>query len=435
MYSGGKFKMPENLLEPEKETKSIKSKHVPIVDMEPEKDTKSIKSKHVPIVDVKPEKDTKSIKSKHVPIVDVKPSVLIDPTEDLALIHIDPNKLTHTHCRRFGTEDKPYEFSDQLDMNDLRREGYDVETVPSVLYYPNVHFGQRKLMLSEIQVLLQYYKLHPNIDPIVLYVGAAPGIHLVTLSKMFPKVKFILYDGALIYKALKSHPQFVVHDKTTNPPGTPKDENDGFFTTPKCEEIAKTIDSKRLVFISDIRLFHNADMSETDVLRDMILQETWVKILTPALSLLKFRLPWNLPDVTEITYLKGDILYGIWPPSLSTESRLLVYRKDAVKNNTVTYVVKDYDEIQSYHNKYRRSFCQAWIPKIFKKYITAVNNIYCSCYDCIAELMVLHEYSLRTHTPLDKTIRIFGKGLNMKPKIEFQSIKPTQYKKTKSALV
>jgi hypothetical protein len=384
---------------------------------------------------LEPEKKSKSLKSKKIPVVDVNPTVLIDKSEDLALIHIDPSKLTHSHCRTFGTEDKPYEFSDQLDVNDLRREGYDVETTPSVLYYPNAHFGQRKLMLSEIQVLLQYYKLHPKVDPIVLYVGAAPGIHLMTLSKMFPKVKFILYDGALIYKALKSHPQFVVHDKTTSAKGSSKDdskkeENDGFFTTPKCEEIAKTIDSKRLVFISDIRLFQDDEMPEKDVLRDMRLQETWVRILTPALSLLKFRLPWNLPDVTELTYLKGDILYGIWPPSLSTESRLLVYQKDAIENNTETYVIKDYEDIQSYHNKYRRSFCQAWIPKIFKKYITSVDNIYCSCYDCIAELMVLHEYSVRTHTPLDKTIRIFGRGLNRKPIIEFQPIKSTQYKKT-----
>ena len=122
-------------------------------------------------------------------------------------------------------------------------------------------------------------------------------------------------------------------------------------------------------------------------------------------------------------------MYGIWPPAWSTECRLLVYQKDVLENNTETYVVNDYESILFYHNKYRRSFCQSWIPKLFKKYITSVDNIYCSCYDCIAELNVLHQYSVYAKISLTKTIDIFGKGLNTNKKVSFQTIKRSQLKK------
>jgi hypothetical protein len=354
-------------------------------------------------------------------VIDVKPKVLITPaptTDLMELIKIDPEKLTNSHCRRFGTTNEPYEFVYKVNLHDPKREEYVADKSPELISHPNVHFGQRKLILSEIQVLLKFYQLYPNVTPMVVYVGAAKGFHLTTLSRMFPKVKFILYDGAEIYHNLKIHKMFEVHDKTSGV--VTNDEPDGFFTTAKCKQLAKKVRRDRLVFISDIR-FDAFD--QANVMNDMMLQEEWVKILKPALSLLKFRLPFDMQGATELTYLKGDVLYGIWPPAWSTECRLLVYQKDVLENNIETYVVNDYDSILFYHNKYRRSFCQSWIPKLFKKYITSSDNIYCSCYDCIAELTVLHQYSIYADRPLNKTIEIFGKGINTNKKVSFQSTK------------
>jgi hypothetical protein len=346
----------------------------------------------------------------------------IKPPQNIPLVLIDPSKITNKHCTTFGTKDTPYVYKAQLNLNDQHKEAwysegmYDNtpnEELPPFFF--NTHLGQRKLMLSEMQVLLKYYEINPNVHPTVLYIGSAPGLHLTTLSRLFPHVKFILYDGAIIYKVLKKNPKFEVHDSTTEMNELDKTDpdsiNDGFFTIAKCKRVAKTLDKDSLIFISDIRL--TQDNMEEGVLRDMNLQKEWMKILTPKLSLVKFRMPWKL--VPEITYFKGSIFYGIWPPSKSTETRLMVTQKDIIENNTIIYDVKNYDDILFYHNKYRRTFCQAWIPKIFEKYITSKNNIYCSCYDCISELNVLLNYSTATGTPFDKTVLIFGRGLNKKP--------------------
>lgn len=56
-----------------------------------------------------------------------------------------------------------------------------------------VNSRQRKLILSEIQFLTNYLSKGVY-KPIVVYAGAAPGIHIRLLSSMFPDVEFHLYD-------------------------------------------------------------------------------------------------------------------------------------------------------------------------------------------------------------------------------------------------
>lgn len=52
------------------------------------------------------------------------------------------------------------------------------------------HWGQRKLMLSEVEFLTRFAE--PNI--ICVYAGAAPGTHIAFLSELFPEVTFVLVD-------------------------------------------------------------------------------------------------------------------------------------------------------------------------------------------------------------------------------------------------
>lgn len=52
------------------------------------------------------------------------------------------------------------------------------------------HWGQRKLLLVEIWFLMNYGHLSKN----VIYAGAAPGMHIEYLSKLFQQHKFYLYD-------------------------------------------------------------------------------------------------------------------------------------------------------------------------------------------------------------------------------------------------
>ena len=369
-----------------------------------------------------------SIDDTSEPLVSYKPKIHRDTQLINELVKIIVSKLKNKHCHNFGTADTPYEYNDRVDMSDRKKEPWhDSGTYDGVpdseapAMYFNVHLGQRKLMLSEVQVLLKYYETKPKEHPVMLYIGAAEGFHLTTLSKMFPGVRFILYDGALMYKALHKSDKFEVHDGSTPIEPIDKDDpdsvNDGFFTIRKCKRLATKLAGNNLIFISDIRLTETEDTFEQGVLRDLRLQEEWMRILKPNMSLVKFRLPWLQKD---LTYFTGDIFYGIWPPPASTETRLLIQQKDIIKNNTKVYNFYDYEGLLYYHNKYRRTFCQEWVPKLFEKYITRQTNLYCSCYDCIAELNVLYQYSIIMKKSFDNTITIFGTGLNKDHILAFQ---------------
>ena len=53
--------------------------------------------------------------------------------------------------------------------------------------YKNLHWGQRKLLLSEIDFLTDFIDLSKNKQKIlIIYAGAADGKHISLLSKMFP---------------------------------------------------------------------------------------------------------------------------------------------------------------------------------------------------------------------------------------------------------
>jgi hypothetical protein len=56
------------------------------------------------------------------------------------------------------------------------------------------HWGQRKLMLSEVEFLTRFYD--HDTTHLVVYAGAAPGCHTTHLAQMFPKCNFILVDPA-----------------------------------------------------------------------------------------------------------------------------------------------------------------------------------------------------------------------------------------------
>jgi hypothetical protein len=253
-----------------------------------------------------------------------------------------------------------------LDIKKSKKEAYD----PGFRSLTNIHMGQRKLLLSEIQLLTEYYKTY-KVHPTVLYIGAAPGTHLLFLSELFPHVTFVLYDGARFDPRVKQYQKvFKVHEG-----------KDGFFTTDVCNEIKDKYNN--LVFVCDIRLgSNNANKFQEGVARDMELQKQWVKILQPKISLLKFRLPYTMKHGDKLKYIKGDIMYQVWPKPQSGETRLMVTQENI--NKSKTYDFQDYEESIFYHNKYLRSLCY---KNDFQTYVD-----YCPCYDCNAELTIIEDY-------------------------------------------
>lgn len=302
------------------------------------------------------------------------------------------NKEGKRHCMYY-TDKFTLPFDKVLNIDQhLCKEKYKPESNMT----QNIHLGQRKLLLSEIQLLTRYYTKYPKVDPVMLYIGSATGSHLIALHNMFPKVRFILYDYAKFDIKLKALPKvFEIHEG-----------EDGFFTTDKCKALKPRLSKESLILVSDIRQDGGSKWSdfENGIKKDMELQKEWVQTLNPVMSLLKFRMVYNQGENYKLPYIKGVIYYGIWAPPLSGETRLLIEKEDNYK--IIDYVFNTYEEGMFFHNKYTRQYC---FNNEYLEYTTMPDNPYCPCYDCIAELNVLDEYAQLTKKKLKDIIKLFGK--------------------------
>ncbi|EKG03154.1 hypothetical protein TCSYLVIO_005809 [Trypanosoma cruzi] len=213
-----------------------------------------------------------------------------------------------------------------------------------------IHWGQRKLLLSEIQLLSIYAR--PNVSYHIVYAGSAPGTHLAFLDELFQsRHTWELVDpGRFDRPVLESRPNFSLRNEFfTNVtayginarrllevlPGLGTVYRcvavDGAWSTKKeihqkLQSIVGTIDvargtedipsmyeprldlpfgfellcyvgmerSKPLLFVSDIRSGSvNLPNFEDHVAENMRAQECWCQILQGEYSMLKFRLPYT----------------------------------------------------------------------------------------------------------------------------------------------
>lgn len=194
-------------------------------------------------------------------------------------------------------------------------------------YYNVKYRGQKKLFLAEYQFLMQYGKLSDTI----LYVGSAPGKHIVYLSNLFPKHRFILFDPR-------------EHDIQET--GKIKIERK-FFT----EIEAREYENRPILFISDIR---SGLEKEVAVRVDQYMQKRWIDIIKPVKCLLKFRCPFDLdnPLSDSIDGTGGLAVHGIYnyydsdpwlqpfARVLSSETRIVVDADTPFKSYTIEYEQK-----------------------------------------------------------------------------------------------
>lgn len=172
------------------------------------------------------------------------------------------------------------------------------------------HWGQRKLLLAEIEFL----SLFACPGATVLYAGAAPGNHISILLQLFPDIRrFELVDPNGF--ALDPDPRIRFRQEP--------------FTDQMASEYAGV---ENLLFISDVRTadytVQTPDEVEDSVWRDMADQRRWHRILRPRKSLLKFRLPW--PAGSRAVYLDGLVLLPVFGPKTTTECRLVPTGGDAL---------------------------------------------------------------------------------------------------------
>jgi hypothetical protein len=276
-------------------------------------------------------------------------------------------------------------------------------------WQPKCHWGQKKLLLSEIQFFTRICKTlkTKNLkDYTVVYVGSAGGHHLPILYDMFPELIWLLYDPAPFSKEVMQHPTL---NKTVF-------VYNMFFTDETIKHVNENCKNRKILFISDIRV----DVKEVKIIQDMRDQAFWGMELNAPFMLLKFRLPYedldeipknnkqlnlnkdiiNNPDFNtdkdnHMVYLKGDIYLQIFPPPYSGELRLFIEQR----NNKYDLEEYNYLDIENkifkYNFQYRLNFYCDETNEICKdiplKYINLIPG-YDTSIECLMEYIIIKDY-------------------------------------------
>ncbi|ESS70419.1 hypothetical protein TCDM_00895 [Trypanosoma cruzi Dm28c] len=199
-----------------------------------------------------------------------------------------------------------------------------------------LHFGQRKLLLSEIEFLSAYLESQKkSAKPLlVVYAGAARGTHLPFLFKLFEKVKFVLIDPAPFCAS--------VQELAKDEKGPILELLERYCTDELCLRLSRSYCSNYdIILISDIRSGEPVNQSNKEntvmIMRDNEMQRSWCWSLKAKSALLKFHPPYprckdtasryydasdNTPD--SVDYFDGNRLFGVWAPKSSSEVRLCV---------------------------------------------------------------------------------------------------------------
>ena len=277
------------------------------------------------------------------------------------------------------------------------------------------HWGQKKLLLSEIQFLTKVcQKLNTKSlkDYAVVYAGAAHGFHFPILYNLFPDLIWLLYDPARFSKEAGMHPQ---KEKV-------KIFNQ-FFTDDTIKHAKQNSENRKILFISDIRLTPD----EEAVMKDMISQAKWGTDLEADYMLLKYKLPYDdentkqyktntiddlqinpkyiinpklKADDKTLLYLKGDIYLQLFAHIHSIELRLMV---EKVNGKYELETVK-YSEIEKKMFYFNTSLRTSWSTEDydFLHYIPG----YDSSIECVMEYFIIKNYYEYLHNIKDKNIII-----------------------------
>ena len=345
-------------------------------------------------------------------------------------------------CNKTSNAD-PIETYDQIDGS--------LDYIPGAqLLKPQVHLGQRKLFLTELQFLSK--TLNPDIE-YCIYAGAAPGNKTHFLATLFPNIKFILIDpnkfdiklpNKTSHRVSKHHDIVHMYSGYDSPPLLNKsnkykinktlsemkgDEINKYVNFIKktkykiyiiedfmTDEYAQLFKSLNHVFISDIRsnLIDNMNPSDLDIYWNSSMMFNWITILNPYYSMLKFR-PIYSNDI-NLSFQKSNSLnnkefdtskkYGIdfyknikehrffMPKSTlylqawagKTSSELRMWIAQINIKNIVEYNSKEIESKLFYFNSVARGLCYHKNSNFSK------DLHFCNCNDCALENKIYVDY-------------------------------------------
>lgn len=232
------------------------------------------------------------------------------------------------------------------------------------------HWGQRKLLVTEIEFLTQFAR---NGKYLVIYIGFSQGLYINYLCDLFPNVDFVLIGTRQITCEKSSRVQI----------------RSGELIDDWIKLYSKS--DKNLLLICDIHTFGpRKDMDEC-IQRDLENQISWHSKLKPIASLLTFRLS---RSQSTTKFLQGDVVLGPW-----TSRRTIDYR----------FVTVQHAELTTYDNKRMLSAFSYFQNVIRTQYyehdIDDSNSEGLDhCYDCRAEINILYQYLIKFKNISDTTM-------------------------------
>lgn len=290
----------------------------------------------------------------------------------------NPKRSPHIWRQLVGNEQQSHAY---YSARALALERRALPTSPTAEYHRRkgeertlLHWGQRKLLIAEIEFLT----LHGHLADTVVYAGAAPGTHITVLAVLFPNHAFHLYDPA----------PFTVRE------GDNVHLHQEMFT----DEVAASWRAqdanhpKRVLFVCDIRsasldVQTQAEFEER-VAIDMQAQRHWCELMEPAMASLKFCPPWN---DEKLEYYAGDVYFQVWAGQTSTEGRLFT------DCSTLThYDNRGYEKQLFFYNTISRLALHAHD-------IEGIEGLDYCC-DCASEVLVLARYIERFGLPGDREV-------------------------------
>lgn len=305
------------------------------------------------------------------------------------------NAITFRHCFMYTPDaSQGFSFNDKVDLNTPFKEAYN----PSFKSTTNIHLINRKMLLIAVRAGVLYYTKYykkVNKHPIFLCIGDSCEYSL-TLAKMFPNAVFILYINNDIAVDYPKH--FTLHRCDI-----------GNIVVEECNASLHSINTdigacdrsitNRLIFINDFNIINKRGVIDQEVRANLHKQMEYVKGIRPLISVLKFRMPYDMKHGDTFEYLRGTLYYNVWNPPTSGETRLIVEQKFIDK--LTHYDFKKYEETLFFHNKYKRPFCY---NTPYSRITNRPHNDYCACFDCTAELSILDQYAKLFDTYLEATI-------------------------------
>jgi len=197
-----------------------------------------------------------------------------------------------------------------------------------------------RLFTAELLFLIYYIEPVKNKNNRVIYMGAAPGFHLVKIMKMFPDIMFDLYDKENLHIELQKY----VNDNPDQV--TYFDEN---FSVETCKFYEETEDNLYFMtdhrdpeFMTDPIFTYSKDKNdekqkyqvkkEESYKHDMDLQMEICKVLKPLYAYLRFRPPHFYsglsPKNASMEYFSGTLFLMVFNDYKSIEGRLVVSNFD-----------------------------------------------------------------------------------------------------------